>query len=330
MWWNDRQYVSAAQRRAQAEQKVKQFAKQGRQVSPVQITGRKIVDTFWGRAWCDNLQAYSDFSNRLDRGRTYVRNGSVIDLQVQPGCVTALVSGSDLYEIRIDLTPLDKPIWKRIQSQCAGRIGSLVDLLQGKLSQDVMSIVTALDGGLFPKPKEIKMKCSCPDYAYMCKHLAAVLYGIGARLDQRPELLFLLRKVDHLELITAAGERAGATKSPVKKQAIAEDALSEIFGIELESSTSEPAKAAAGKRPQKTQARSRSQRSQQTSSREAPASDPATHAEKHGDRKRSPKKPETAAETKPSKRRSTEAPASPPQKMRTSSAGTKTRRRSKA
>jgi uncharacterized Zn finger protein len=240
MWWNDRPYVSAAQRRAKAERKLKQLAKQGRQVSPIQIVGRQIAATFWGRAWCDHLEAYSDFSNRLPRGRTYVRNGSVIDLQIQPGHVTAIVSGSDLYDVRVELAPLAKQVWKQVKSQCAGRIGSLVDLLQGKLSQDVMSIVTARDRGLFPKPQEIKMRCSCPDYAYLCKHLAAVLYGIGARLDQQPELLFLLRKVDQLELITAAGERAGTTKLPAKKQAIADDALSEIFGIELESSATEP------------------------------------------------------------------------------------------
>lgn len=241
MWWNSRPYVSAAQRRAKADRTVKQLAKKGRVMSPVKIAGRQIAATFWGRAWCDNLESYSDLSNRLPRGRTYARNGSVIDLQIEPGGVTAMVSGSDLYNIRIELAPLAKSAWKEVKSQCAGRIGSLVDLLQGKLSQDVMSIVTARDGGLFPKPKEIKMSCSCPDYAHLCKHLAAVLYGIGARLDQQPELLFLLRKVDHLELITAAGQQATAPKSSSKKKTIATDSLSEIFGIDLESSSSEPA-----------------------------------------------------------------------------------------
>lgn len=327
MWWNDRPYVSVAQRRAQADRKLKQLAKQGRQIAPVQIAGRQIAATFWGRAWCDNLEAYSDFSNRLPRGRTYVRNGSVMDLQIQPGCVTALVSGSDLYEIRVELTPLGKPIWKQVQSQCAGRIGSLVDLLQGKLSQDVMSIVTARDGGLFPKPKEIKMQCSCPDYAYLCKHLAAVLYGIGARLDQRPELLFLLRQVDHLELLTAAGERAAATLSPSKKPVIAEDALSEIFGIELESSSSEPAKASAGKKPQKAKSRSRFQRSQQTSSREAPASAPATRAKKLTGRTSVAKKTKTPTRAQPSKHRSDQTEASSQKRKLSTQRATKARRR---
>jgi hypothetical protein len=169
---------------------------EGRTLSPVEVRGRKIATTFWGDAWCSNLEAYSDFANRLPRGRTYVRNGSVIDLQIERGRVRALVSGTSLYEVAIGMQPLPRPRWTRIKTQCAGQITSLVELLRGSLSDSVMEIVTRKGEGLFPSPREISLSCSCPDWATMCKHVAATLYGVGARLDRAPELLFTLRCVD--------------------------------------------------------------------------------------------------------------------------------------
>src|SRR5947207_14886650 len=136
-------YVSVGARRAQAVRELAKLKKEGHQASPVVIEGRVIAATFWGEAWCDNLERYSDYANRLPRGRTYVRNGSVVDLQVAPGSVTALVSGSELYAITIHITPLPNEHWRGIKSRCAGEIGSLVELLQGKLSKSVMDIVTA-------------------------------------------------------------------------------------------------------------------------------------------------------------------------------------------
>lgn len=233
MWWNFRPYVPVAQRRANALRAVKKLSKNGKQVSPVEIAGRRIAATFWGKAWCDNLESYSDYSNRLPRGRTYVRNGSVVDLQIEPGKVTSLVSGSSLYRITVKIKPLASPCWKKIKSKCGDQIGSLVELLQGKLSKGVMEIVTQRGGGMFPEPKEIEMSCSCPDWAGMCKHVAATLYGIGNRLDHQPELLFKLRQVDHLELIAEAASSNAKPKAS-RKKTIAADQLADIFGIELE------------------------------------------------------------------------------------------------
>ena len=176
-------------------------------VSPVVIEGRTIAKTFWGKAWCDNLERYSDYANRLPRGRTYVRNGSVIDLQIAPGEIKALVSGSEIYKVTVKVAPVSKARWKSICTDCAGAIDSLVELLQGRFSKGVMERVCQQRSGLFPSPDEIKLSCSCPDWADMCKHVAAVLYGIGARLDQQPELLFRLHKVDEKELI-AEGRKA--------------------------------------------------------------------------------------------------------------------------
>src|SRR4051812_3868737 len=170
-------YVSVAERRAKAAKEVAKPAKKGQKISPVKIDGRAIARTFWGKAWCDNLESYSDFENRLPRGRTYVRNGSVVDLQIGPGKVTALVSGSELYKVSVTIAPLPDAQWRSIKSRCAGQIGSVVELLQGKLSKHVIQIITAHEGGLFPRPKEITMSCSCPDWAGMCKHVAAAMYG---------------------------------------------------------------------------------------------------------------------------------------------------------
>ncbi len=208
-------------------------SRKGKSTSPVKIEGRTIASTFWGKAWCTNLEGYSDFANRLPRGRTYVRNGSVIHLTIGKGKIEALVSGSELYEVKIDITALPDQAWRALKGQSAGKIGSLVELLQGKLSKAVMELVTDRQGGLFPKPKEIKMRCSCPDSAGMCKHIAAVMYGVGNRLDSSPELLFLLRGVDHMELIEQAIPAAPAGAAGKTGRTIATDDLGAIFDIEL-------------------------------------------------------------------------------------------------
>ena len=188
-------YVSAAQRRANAAREIQKLRKKGTKIEPIEVRGRKIARTFWGQAWCNHLEKFSDYANRLPRGRTYVRNGSVCHLAISKGKVEAIVSGSELYDIKISITPLSANKWKNVRKQCAGQIGSMLELLRGRFSDNVMQIVTDQDSGLFPKPSEITLACDCRDWAEMCKHIAAVLYGVGARLDQHPELLFLLRTV---------------------------------------------------------------------------------------------------------------------------------------
>ena len=227
-------YVSVGSRRAQAARELAKLTKKGRKISPVVIEGRTIAGTFWGEAWCDNLERYSDYANRLPRGRTYVRNGSVLDLQVGPGCVTALVSGSTMYDVKVTVGPVSRARWSAICRDCSGAIDSLVELLQGRFSKGVMTRLCHEKTGLFPSPKDILFTCSCPDWASMCKHVAAVLYGIGARLDHQPELLFTLRKVDQQDLIAKAGsDLAQKRKAPAGAKVLASDDLSEMFGIEM-------------------------------------------------------------------------------------------------
>ena len=204
-------------------------------MNPVNVVGRTICRSFWGKAWCENLESYSDYANRLPRGRSYVRNGSVVDLVIVPGEIGALVSGSDLYRITIKIQPVPKGEWKALKADCAGRVGSLIDLLQGKLSAQVMEIITHRETGLFPRPAEIRLSCSCPDWAGMCKHVAATLYAVGVRLDESPELLFVLRGADHLELVTEATESVtGGVASPDDSAFLAGEKLEEDFGIEIQ------------------------------------------------------------------------------------------------
>jgi uncharacterized Zn finger protein len=230
-------YVPMSERRRRAAQEVARLAKKGRVVSPVRIDGREIAKTFWGKAWCQNLEAYSDFANRLPRGLRYARNGSVVDLQVAPGKVTALVQGSSLYEVEIGVRPVNRGRWEAMVRECAGGIDSLVELLQGHLSEGVMKVMTRPGQGLFPTPREIAMRCSCPDWANLCKHVAAALYGVGARLDEKPELLFLLRGVDPHELLSRAGVEPALEKAaPAKGRRLKAD-LGEVFGIEIDAPT---------------------------------------------------------------------------------------------
>ncbi len=228
-------YVSVAERRAKAEKKMKAMAKKGHPVSPIRIEGRTIARTFWGKAWCENLESYSDYENRLPRGRTYVRNGSVVDLQIQPGKIEAHVSGSEMYRVTIAIKPLPKEKWKALCQDCAGAIDSLVELLQGRFSKGVMERVCQHGKGLFPAPSEISLSCSCPDWATMCKHVAAVLYGVGARLDEKPELLFVLRGVDEKELLSRSASQLGADSLDAadKDKVISGDDLADLFGLEM-------------------------------------------------------------------------------------------------
>ena len=234
-YYNDwKPYVPVAERRRQAMKKMEGLRKKGVDVQPVEIAGRKIATTFWGEAWCDHLESFSDYENRLPRGRTYVRNGSVCHLAIDKGRIEAKVSGSELYTVQIAIKTLPPKKWQEVKRRSTGQIGSLIALLQGNLSDQVMEVVTDPQNGLFPLPEEISLKCSCPDWATMCKHVAAVLYGVGARLDHKPELLFKLRGVDHDELIAADAEAAvsAATTSGTSKRVAVGD-LSDVFGIDL-------------------------------------------------------------------------------------------------
>lgn len=227
-------YVPVAERRRRAERALAKRRQAGQAASPVAITGRAIAATFWGKAWCDNIESYRDFESRLPRGRTYVRNGSVLDLRIAPGRVDAVVCGSELYDVMVTVAAAPQARWRSLCADCAGGIDSVVELLQGRFSGSVMARLCRQQGGLFPLPSEIRFACSCPDYADMCKHVAAVLYGVGARLDQQPELLFRLRGVDETELVAEAGTGLKlATRAPAPGRVLRSDDVAALFGLDM-------------------------------------------------------------------------------------------------
>jgi len=234
-------YVPVAERRRRAVLAMGKLARKGHPVTPVVIAGRAIATTFWGNAWCDNLESYQDYACRLPRGRTYVRNGSVVDLQIAPGEVTAMVSGSSIYRVTVSIGAVAKPRWRSICRDCAGGIDSLVELLQGRLSQGVMERICRQGLGLFPDPKEIRFTCTCPDHAFLCKHVAAALYGVGARLDAAPELLFRLRGVDAGDLLASVDDAAPVAKSrPTAGKVLQEQDLSAMFGLDMAAADATP------------------------------------------------------------------------------------------
>ncbi len=226
-------YVTVAERRAKAQKQLEKMRKKGLKVQPVQLSGRKIAASFWGKGWCDHMESFSDYANRLPRGRTYVRNGSVCHLEIRSGHIKAMVSGSSLYNVSITITPLVKKKWDVVRSACTGRIGSLIDLLRGRLDRGVMEVVAHRKDGLFPLPGEMKFDCDCPDWAGMCKHVAAVLYGVGARLDHSPEMLFQLRGVNHEELVDVSAAVTDAAKAGTSRRRIAAAGIADVFGIDL-------------------------------------------------------------------------------------------------
>jgi uncharacterized Zn finger protein len=282
-------YVPVAQRQRNAARQVAKLRKAGRKVSPIEITGRKIATTFWGEAWCRNLEAYSDYANRLPRGRSYVRHGSVVDLKVQQGKVRALVHGTELYTVEITISPLPKKRWKEIKEQCAGQIGTLVELLQGSISKGVMSIVTRPGEGLFPSPREIRLSCSCPDWATMCKHVAASLYGVGARLDQEPSLLFVLRGVDPAEMVADALEQPVPARTQ-RGRVLESDELSSVFGVDIDMDGLSPPTRPAPKLPPDEPAPKRKKKTSKRASPETPKNTAATKAPKTPARKNTAKK----------------------------------------
>lgn len=226
--------ASMAGRQQQAKRELAALKKRGKAVAPVTIQGRAIATSFWGQSWCANLERYSDYANRLPRGRSYVRNGCVIDLQIAKGEVAAIVSGSELYTVKVTIKTVAGQHWRTICRDCAGGVDSLVELLQGRLAKAVMDRVCRKGDGLFPSPEEIELSCSCPDWADMCKHVAAVLYGVGARLDHEPRLLFVLRGVDETELIAHAGQDLSFTQSTAAAAKVLDDGdVAALFGLEM-------------------------------------------------------------------------------------------------
>lgn len=233
-------YVPVAQRRAKAAKQLQQMQKNNPNLKPVMLTGNSLASTWWGKSWNSNLERYADYSNRIGRGRSYVRNHAVLDLQITPATITALVQGSrpQPYQITITIGPLSAGNWSRMHQACAGRVDSLGELLAGHFPQALKDLFFEKSAGLFPAPHDIHFDCSCPDWASMCKHVAATLYGVGARLDHDPALFFTLRGINVDDLIAQTvtdTAQALLSKAGRQSQNVLQDVdLGDVFGIQMD------------------------------------------------------------------------------------------------
>ncbi|TDG01491.1 hypothetical protein E1N52_43015 [Paraburkholderia guartelaensis] len=319
-----------AERRKQAQQLVARAIKAGKSLSPIAPYRGAIAKTFWGKAWCDNLEHYSDYASRLPRGRTYVRNGSVIDLQISTGRIRAQVMGSSLYEIEIDVTACLEKQWRALSAECASSVDSMVELLQGKLSAAVMGRICKPGSGLFPAPKDIRLGCNCLDGAAMCKHVAAVLYGVGARLDQQPELLFALRGVDLGDLVSSTGANlSGAGAGPVSGKVLDNVDLGDVFGIDIDTEPFADAPPARSKRTRKEAASqtARTPRSTALKSSTIAESTPKGKAARADVKARAAAVKKPKGETDPAVSKATRSAASPKPAVRAPAAPKRPKRR---
>lgn len=234
-------YYDAQERKDKLQREIAKRKKRGEcfEVLSAPAGQKKLSTTFWGQAWCRNLESYQQYESRLPRGRSYLRQGNVYNLEIEAGKLHAIVAGSELYDTSIHIQPLPKNRWQEIVAEGSGQVGSMLDLLAGKLGDGLMHLLTDPERGLFPEPKEIRFDCSCPDFADMCKHVSAVLYGVGVMLDTKPELLFTLRGVDQAELLSDASTAAMADLGAGSELAGAD--LSALFGIDLTADAASPA-----------------------------------------------------------------------------------------
>lgn len=208
-WYDYPRYTSHKVTKEDTEKAIAKLRKKHPDIAPVIITGKSIASSWWAKSWNNNLERYADYSNRIGRGKSYVKSGAVLDLKIEKSTVTALVQGSRAkpYEITVKIDPLSEKVWKKILNVCNHKIDSMEALTEGRFPKELTELFTSPDTNLFPSPKEIHFSCSCPDWASMCKHVAAVLYGIGTRFDEDPLLFFKLRDIDFTLLLKKSIEQ---------------------------------------------------------------------------------------------------------------------------
>jgi len=268
MWWSSE---NVREQKKQLEREIAKRVKRGEtfEVLPAPAGQKKLCSTFWGQSWCRNLESYQQYESRLPRGRSYLRQGKVYNLEISSGELRAVVAGSELYQTSIHIKPLPKKQWQEIVAASSGQVGSMLDLLGGKLGDDLMKVLTDPQSGLFPKPKEIRFDCSCPDFADMCKHVSAVLYGVGVQLDTKPELLFTLRGVDQAELLASASSAAISDLSSNSGD-LADTDLSALFGIDLGATLTLPSIEAPAPKPKTKTKKAAKKAATKTAPKKAP------------------------------------------------------------
>ncbi len=239
-YWNSEYYSQPTEKqlKAKVEETNKKAKKKGKTLEPVIIEGKKIVNSWWGKAWCENLERYADYASRLSRGKRYVKSGAVVDLKIGEGVVLAKVQGTRKtpYIVEVHIDPVDEDKMQTLIDQCTKKIENLEQLVNGTFPEELKELFIS-QNGLFPNPREISFSCSCPDWAVLCKHVAAVLYGIGSRFDQDPLLFFELRGIDVNRFIdTTIENRIESMLENVDKPSnriIESDDYADLFGLKL-------------------------------------------------------------------------------------------------
>lgn len=197
---------------------------------------KNICNSWWGNAWCKNLERYADCNNRIDRGKSYLKNNMVIDLKINGGEIYAKVQGSRKtpYTVKITIDPIDEKKRLRIEEQATGKIQNLEALINGTFPEELKDIFFQNDG-LFPSLKEIHFNCSCPDFARMCKHVSAALFGVGIRLDKNPIYFFQMRGINIDDFVNKAVfgkvNKMLENTDVITTRIIQESDITKLFGI---------------------------------------------------------------------------------------------------
>lgn len=153
-----------------------------------------FVKNWWATRWIEAVERVMD-AGRLRRGRSYARAGQVLAVEESAGGVTARVQGSRRtpYKVTIEVKPLSDAQWTAVFSALSERAIFTAELLNGQMPQNIEEAFAAAGVSLFPGRGELTAGCSCPDWASVCKHIAAAQYILAERFDDDPFLLFRLR-----------------------------------------------------------------------------------------------------------------------------------------
>src|SRR6516225_9973543 len=174
--------------------------------------------SWWAKRWIAVLESF-DIGARLGRGRSYARNGQVLNIDIAKAEVTAKVQGSrpKPYDVTIQVKSLAEKEWAKVIEALSGQAIYAAKLLAGEMPQDIENVFQEVKLSLFPeKLGDLATECSCPDWSNPCKHIAAVYYLIGEEFDRDPYLLFRLRGLNREDLLRRLGKPEGKRKVQVE------------------------------------------------------------------------------------------------------------------
>jgi uncharacterized Zn finger protein len=154
-----------------------------------------IGEQWWSRRFIGVLESFA-LGTRLTRGRSYARKGQVISLVIEPGEVTAEVQGSRVtpYRVKIGLKKFSELVWAKVEVVLAEQALHSAQLLAGEFPRELEPVFAQTGAPLFPaRLADLDLRCTCPDQAVPCKHIAAVFYLLAERFDDDPFLILRWR-----------------------------------------------------------------------------------------------------------------------------------------